>query len=112
MECDIERSKMRLDRKAQVLDGIIQQIQETITESDRHINAFNKFSTIIMERLVADVHAVKDILAELQKKECAKVIIKKTVRIFLYNHRGILMVIAPWRNFHIVSLFENVHKPQ
>lgn len=89
LEYDIEKSTTRLDKKIQVLDEINQQIQEAITENDRHLNAFNKFATIIMEKLVADVNAVKDILAELQRKECAKVIIKETVRITLYKHRHI-----------------------
>jgi len=74
-----------MDKEAQELNAVNLQIQEAIAESTKHINAFQYFSEIHLERIVNDLHRLQEILTESQSRECEKVLVKKSVRIKLYS---------------------------
>jgi len=74
-----------LDKETQELNAVNLQIQDAIAESTKQINAFKLFSEIHLERIVNDLHRLQEILTESQSRECAKVLVKKSVRIYLYS---------------------------
>ncbi|CAI6353092.1 unnamed protein product [Macrosiphum euphorbiae] len=78
LEENIELAVQCLDKETQELNAVNLQIQDAIAESTKHINAFKLFSEIHLERIVNDLHRLKDILTESQSRECAKVLVKKS----------------------------------
>jgi len=69
-----------MDKEAQELNAVNLQIQEAIAENTKHINAFQYFSEIHLDRIVHDLHRLQEILTESQSRECEKVLVKKSVR--------------------------------
>ncbi|XP_022175185.1 rho-associated protein kinase 2-like, partial [Myzus persicae] len=78
LEENIELSVECLEKETQELNAVNLQIQEAIAESTKHINAFQHFSEIHLERIVNDLHRLQEILTESQNRECAKVLVKKS----------------------------------
>jgi len=85
LEENIEIAVECIDKEAQELNAVNIQIQDAIAEKTKHINAFQYFSEIHLERIVNDLHRLQEILTESQSRECAKVLVKKSVRMNLYS---------------------------
>lgn len=65
------------------LEDISAQVKEAAVESAKHVNAFNRFSTIRMEAICNELRELQEALTKLQAEECAKTVVKKSVRILL-----------------------------
>ncbi|XP_015373377.1 PREDICTED: putative leucine-rich repeat-containing protein DDB_G0290503 [Diuraphis noxia] len=78
LEENIEIAVERMDKEAQELNAVNLQIQEAIAESTKHINAFQNFSKIHLEKIVNDLHRLQEILTQSQSRECEKVLVKKS----------------------------------
>ncbi|KAF0759967.1 early endosome antigen 1-like [Aphis craccivora] len=79
LEENIELAAKCLDKENQELNAVNLQIQDATAESTKHINAFKQFSEIHLERIVNDLHRLKEIYTESQSRECSKVLVKKSV---------------------------------
>ncbi|XP_026821279.1 uncharacterized protein LOC113559736 [Rhopalosiphum maidis] len=78
LEENIQLAAECLNKETQELNTVNLQIQDAIAESTKHINAFKQFSEIHLERIVNDLHRLKEICIESQSRECAKVLVKKS----------------------------------
>jgi len=94
LEENLELAAECLDKETQELNAINLQIQNAIAESTKHINAFKHFSEIHLESIVNDLHRLQEILVESQSRECAKVLVKKSVKINLAYPNSYLLSIS------------------
>lgn len=77
----IKFASTSLSQETENLETIKKEVQDAATKSSRHVNAFDNFSIIHMDKIVKDVEEIQKLLIKLQSKECAKAIIKQKVQI-------------------------------
>lgn len=80
LEDHIRSAKSILNNEIEDLTNVRLQVKNAVSESNKHLNAFKSFSTIQMDKIVRDVNRIQELLTELQSKQCAKALTKKTVR--------------------------------
>lgn len=80
MDDHITSAKSMLNNEIEALTNVRLQVKNAVSDSNKHINAFKSFSSMKMDNIVHDVNRVQELLTELQSKQCAKALTKKTVR--------------------------------
>lgn len=79
LEENIKSETENLKQLEKALEDISEQVTKVSLESTKHINAFNKFSTIRMEKICNEMQELQNLLTKLQSEECAKTVVKKSV---------------------------------
>lgn len=85
LEDNITSAKLILNNEIEDLRNVRLQVKNAIFESNKHIDAFKSFSKIQLDKIEHDVKKVQELLTELQSKQCAKALVKKTVQITYVN---------------------------
>lgn len=87
LEENIKSETEDLNKREKELVDIREQVVKATFESTRHINAYNKFSTIQMEKICNEMQELQQMLTKLQTEECAKSVVKKSV--WIRTHKRI-----------------------
>lgn len=61
------------------LEKVNHRVDEAVAEGNRRLNAFRTFSAVHVKQIAGAVRRVRELLADLQGKECARAVVKKTV---------------------------------
>lgn len=68
-----------LETETYELEKVNHRVDEAVAEGNRRLNAFRTFSAVHVKRIAGAVRRVRELLADLQGKECARAVVKKTV---------------------------------
>lgn len=77
---NIKLFKAYIDNDTKELDAVNELVQKAVIESDKHINAFKNFSAIHLNKIAGDLNSFRELLTELQSKECEKSSVRDEVR--------------------------------